>query len=47
MFRRKPAPERIGGGRRFAEANMRKQKNREHGPLPKERTVLYAINEGQ
>jgi hypothetical protein len=32
MFRR--------SGRRFADKNMRKPKNRKHGPIPKERNML-------
>jgi hypothetical protein len=32
MFRR--------SGRRFADKNMRKRKNREHVPIPKERNML-------
>jgi len=32
MFRR--------SGRRFADKNMRKQKNLEHVPIPKERNML-------
>jgi hypothetical protein len=40
MFRRKPAPDLIRGGRRFADKNMRHSMNPEHVPIPKERDML-------
>src|SRR5262249_19815781 len=33
-FRRKPAPDLIRGGRRFADKNMRQTTNLEHVPIP-------------
>jgi hypothetical protein len=39
MFRRKPAPDLIRCGRRFADENMRKQKG-EHVAIPQERNML-------
>jgi hypothetical protein len=33
-------------GRRFADKDMRKRKNREHVPIPKERNVLYSSRKG-
>ena len=34
MFRRRPAPDSIRGGRRFAAKNMRQRMNLEHVPIP-------------
>jgi hypothetical protein len=39
MFRRKPAPDLIRGGYRFADKNMRQRMILEHGPIPKERDM--------
>jgi hypothetical protein len=36
MFRRKPAPDLIRGGRRFADKNMRQRKNRRRAPDDKQ-----------
>jgi len=40
MFRRKPAPDLIRGGYRFADKNMRQSLILEHVPIPKERDML-------
>ncbi len=40
MFRRKPAPDLIRGGYRFADKNMRHSVILEHVPIPKERNTL-------
>ena len=40
MSRRKPAPDLIRGGRRFADKDMRQTMNLEHVPIPQERDVL-------
>jgi hypothetical protein len=39
-FPAKHAPGSIGGGHRFAAENATNARNQEHGPIPKERTML-------
>src|SRR5438105_15039227 len=43
MFRRKPAPDLIRGGNRFADKNMRQSMILEHVPIPKERDMLERV----
>src|SRR5262249_9590801 len=43
MFRRKPAPVLIRGGRRFADNNMRQQEDRERIPIPQEWNTFQRI----
>jgi hypothetical protein len=40
MFQRKPAPDLIEGGRRFADKNTRQTRRNERIPIPQERNTL-------
>jgi len=47
MFRRKPAPDLIRGGNRFADKNMHHSTILEHVPIPKERDMLQVPAAGK